>query len=375
MIEHRAIVAIDGDEATVDIRDLDQTARAVLFAALQDSCATTMAKAHTGEGPDPRFPEADKLIREMRRIWDHWSDWLVGRFVATRPNTTGRAAVLRQHQAGAIAQATGIDTDPDVTEHLVHIGTLPPDYQTEAPVSHAVRLGTSLDPYEQPDPTPRAPRATPDPVHATAGLTPEDRIAVRYAQERAAVFMRRPVSSLHLALSRAELEARRGHTRNLTEEERSKIGATVAQALQGRASVAETARRLKDATKGTSLTNDMDRVARTELHFAHAFGAYAQLRSMVPPGDDPMVYKIINRGACTACRRIWGHSANPKHYKLSAIEARERDGGNFGLPAAKWGPTIGPTHPNCTCGGLHLWNPAVHAAVQDVAAAMRARNV
>ena len=158
----------------------------------------------------------------------------------------------------------------------------------------------------------------------------------------------------------------------LSEEETQTVRRTVVEGIAEHASVAEVARSLRDATIDTALTNDMDRVSRTELSFAHNHGAYVALVAGLEPGEDPLVYKIVSPGACEQCRRIWGHPTNPVHYKLSVVEAWSNAGGNFRKPAKQWGPTIGPTHPRCTCPPLLRWNPEVHDAVQDVAAELAA---
>jgi hypothetical protein len=123
-------------------------------------------------------------------------------------------------------------------------------------------------------------------------------------------------------------------------------------------------RDLRDAVAGTPLTNDMERVARTELRDAHAEGAYQTLKAETERLglNDPEVYKITSPTACADCVRIWGRGGS-KRYRLSQVEAWEAQGGNMGKPHQQWGPTIGTVHPNCGCGPLLYFNASTHQAM------------
>ncbi len=122
--------------------------------------------------------------------------------------------------------------------------------------------------------------------------------------------------------------------------------------------------------QGTTLTNEIDRIVRTELAFSHSWGAYRALKSQAAENlgqGDPYVYKFASPHACDECRRIWGEPHDPIRYRLSTIEAREAAGANFRLPRAQWGPVIGPVHPHCTEGPLQLWNEVLVSAINDAA--------
>ena len=144
--------------------------------------------------------------------------------------------------------------------------------------------------------------------------------------------------------------------RELTEREYAAVRPVIQQAIVERRSARELARELRAAVAGTKLTNEMERVARTELRDAHASGAYQALKEQAGLAGlpDPEVYKITSPTGCQQCIRIWGRGGS-RRYKLSQVEAWEAQGGNYGRPAAQWGPTIGTVHPNCTCGPLLLY--------------------
>ena len=158
--------------------------------------------------------------------------------------------------------------------------------------------------------------------------------------------------------------------RQLSEAERWAVGTAVAEAIRTGQTQQRLARELRDVTRGTVLVNDMDRVARTELHFAHAHGAYVGLKEQarLVGDEDPLVYKLVGGDACEHCRRIWGPSGSPHTYRLSYIEQREASGGNFRLPSSEWGPVIGPVHPNCREAALLYFHPDIHDAIQEAAA-------
>jgi hypothetical protein len=151
-----------------------------------------------------------------------------------------------------------------------------------------------------------------------------------------------------------------GLLRTLTDREAIRIRQAIAGGLERKASPSELRSSLHEALTGSpSLQNDLDRVVRTELHFAQAHGGYVSLKTQAKDAgeDDPWVYKITSPRACAACRRIWGSNPrDPVKYRLSYIEGREAAGGNFGKKQKDWGPVIGPVHPNCAEGPLMTWH-------------------
>lgn len=365
----RHVVTVDahGDHAHVDVSDLPRALRGPVLAALADGeemALVPLEKAERGEGPDPRFPEIEGLVAQLRASWERWASWLARKLTgATTPEAIDDA--MASHEAGVLASTTGTTTDPYRVRELVDARELPKDYALTAPVAMAARHGLALDPAA-PVRVPAGPRPPPE-----RPLTPRERAAVDYASERAAVYMRRPVAAMHGAVGKVMLDAGRSRNRSLSEAERRMVSDVIVGSVAGRLTVEQTAQRLRDAVRGTNLTNDMERVAVTEIAFAHSWGAYVTLKASAPAGQDPKVYRIASPNACSDCRRIWGPSRNPVLYLLSAVEARENAGGNFGLPHGQWGPTIGPVHPRCCCPPLLRYEAKMHDAIGDAADDLR----
>ncbi len=227
-------------------------------------------------------------------------------------------------------------------------------------------------------------------------LTRSDEAALDFVRRNAALKMRRPLGAMHDAMREVAIrqtaprvsegpdsatprppgepgggatspdEPRGGRT--LSAEESRIVRATVARAVTERRTPAQLQSDLRDAVANTTLTNDMERVARTELRDAHAEGGYQALKQQAAAAgiDDPEVYKITSPTACAECVRIWGRGGS-KRYRLSQVEAWEARGGNYGLPKQQWGPTIGTVHPNCACGPLLFFSPRTHRAAMTAA--------
>ena len=324
-----------------------------------------------GEGEDPRYSRLFKLIRHARRDWRTWGDQLVAEITRLLdagkllPMTSANEAVLlellRDHELALVARITGRPPAPRrELERLKRKGLVTPEVEHTALLAVSYRIGRGLDMLE----AHRINKAPP--VSQTVGdalkveLTPRDREAMAYVQRRGAVFMRRPAAN---AVSEAQ--------RVLSEAEYAPIRETLEEGVSRRWSRAKVARELQQAVVGNpSLTNDFDRVARTEMVFAHNHGAYMALKHQADGAglEDPEVYKMVSPNACRECKRIWGPPGAPKRYRLSFIEQREAAGGNFRLKRAQWGPVIGPIHPNCTEGPLQIWHRDLHEAIEEAAA-------
>lgn len=312
--------------------------------------ATRTTRTDLEKVPDLRFPELTTLIRKARLDWRRWSDALidaVDELVSKRGTTHPRLReeleeLFAEHRVGFEMGWAGPRNERRRTMSTVELGyrssrrrdvTRPPTTMQSHPTTEQI----VREAWE-------------------ADWTPRDEDAANYARARAAVYMRRPVSMVWTELDR-----------KLSERELAKLRPVIAAGVRDRVSSVDLARDLRDAVQGTTLTNDMDRVARTELAFAHGFGGYVELKKQaeVMGDEDPWVYKQVSPVACRHCREIWGPPGNPNRYRLSHVEQREAAGGNFRLPADQWGPVFGPAHPHCTCGPLQYWNEAVHDLVEE----------
>ncbi len=360
-------------------RHLELVVGTALLHGDEDADLVPLAKAvDDGEDVDPGWPQFRALLGESLQPWRAWQRWLLeqlGRLELRRgrnPVIAGAVRdVLRRHEVGVIAATTGATLDEDTADELVASGDLPANYPTTALVPQAFTLGLGADPDEV-----RAPGRVTSPRLPT---TPQELGALSYARSRAAVYMRRPVDSLHRAVSGVltqegvDLDPRR-----LSADERAVVANIIERGLQEKLSSRQLATRLRDETAGTTLANEMERVAKTELSYALTHGAYAALKSKLRPGEDPEVYKQASPDACDDCRRIWGPLKDPVRYRLSYVEAREAAGGNFRLPRKQWGPTIGPIHPRCFPAGTRIatasgWKPVERVNVGDMVWTHRGR--
>ncbi len=331
----------------------------------------------SGEPPDPRFPGLIKLVRLAQGDWSAWGRQLVDVVVERirsgdlLPLTeTGEAQLrelFRAHEVSIVGRFSGRGLDKEARRLLAAQGLVPSEGASL--IELAWRLGRQVSSLQGPPglPTEGAERESIEAIVKALTVRPlsaPEREAVGYIERRGAVYMRRPVTLTTQGLQRV-----------LSDTELGLVRGVIKRSAETKAGWRETAAKLRATPQSPSLQNDFDRVARTELHFAHAEGALHTLKeeaSLV--GDaDPLVYKIVGGDSCRDCRRIWGPMAAPRTYRLSEVEARNDGRGNFGLPRASWGPCVGPIHPNCTEGPLHLWVPAVHDKVTELAALLRNR--
>lgn len=381
----RAVVraAAHGDEVNVqtNLGTMDACLYPAVFAALGQHLGLDpepLRKAVEGDGssqdhepPDPRYPEITRLIEAARKDWILWGDQLVAKvgellhagklLPMTRANEKVLHELFRDHQVRLVLRMAGTHPDREKVEDLIRRGLVDKGVQTSSYIDVAWKLGRGLSMLEA-HKMDRAGSPSLESIVRKAvkyDLTPQDEEAIAYVKRRGAIFMRRPAE-----MTTSELD------RELNDEEYRAIRQAVARGVEQRHDSKRVARELHDALKGNaSLQNDMDRVALTELAFAHSHGSYVALKAQAAEvgQDDPWVYKFAGAGACRDCRRIWGPPSDPKRYRLSEIEAREAAGGNFKRPRREWGPVIGPVHPHCTEGPLQYYHPDLVDAINAVA--------
>lgn len=369
MNRYRIEVETHGDCLHMHTGKLPPEIAAAVAAALASNHGLQIEPLHkgrsSGEGPDPRFPELQRLVESVRPKWLKWSMWLLDHILAMfrsgrTPPAGLLARVFSQHEIGAIAEITGATQNRQVAVDLIRTGDLPTAYQSRAPVSEAFAHGLALDSRTPP----RIPTEQAIPRTPRTPLSDSEVAAAEYARSRAGIYLQKPVTTLHQSVQHALIDS------GLAIDDRampSPVREAVAASIETREKLQQAKRRIEASIDDAGMLGDVERIARTELQQAHSHGAYTALRARAGEAD-PLVYKIASPGACEDCLRIWGHPGNPVHYKLSAIEAHEAAGANFRRKRSEWGPTIGPTHPNCTCPPLLEWHPDVHDAVQDIAA-------
>jgi len=358
-----------------NLGDLDKGHQAAILASLMLDCGLSpddLRKAHTiDDGPlDPRYPEITILVRKAMRDWDRWGKQLVatlekaldhGRLLPMSPATEAMVLeLLRDHEVAIVYRLTGRGIpDQSAMERLVASRWIEPGKPSLIETSW--RLGRGLD-MRQPHAVTREKAPTLEEVVRRAmerPLTRQDTSALEYCQRNAAVYMRRPAAS-----TTAEME------RVLNHAELAAIKAVESKAIEKKWSARKFASELAEGLQGhPTLINDLRRVARTELVFAQCHGAYTALKEQMKGAgiEDPQVFKMASPFACVDCKRIWGLPGSPIPYRLSEIENREAQGGNFRKPRAQWGPCIGPIHPNCTEGPLQHYDESLIEDLNEIA--------
>lgn len=368
-MELRADIVIDDHEAVhirTNLRKADSCLHEPIIGALAAHLGFHMeplTKASFEDQLDPRYPALTVLVRAARRDWVSHGEALVetisrllreGRLL---PMTASSEALLqelfRDHHVRIQVNFGGHTTDKKRLDRMVQRGLIDPDHAEKAHIPVSYRLGRGLEMLNvhRVKPTKAAPSiATVVRRALDVELTPQDQDSMLYAQRRAALYMRRPAQSHTDAIER-----------QLTEAEVSTIRTATATAVDKRHSAKQLERELRATLKGPALQNDFERVAVTEMAFAHSYGAYEALKqqSAAAGHKDPLVYKFVSPGACGDCKRIWGPMGNPNKYRLSVVEAREAAGGNFKKHRRDWGPVIGPVHPRCTEGPLQFYDASM----------------
>jgi len=366
-----ALVFADGLKLSTNLAGYPEDVRGALYRALGrhlGCCEHEMEKAVHGEPPDPRYPELEKLIRAAQRDWTRWGSDLVdevSKLVGGKKLPLSASLELRlqellqDHQIRLAAIFSGrwpgkLALPPNVLLFRKELGTSP----TEA----AFHLGRVRQVFEVHfPPTKERPLSEAVKEALAKPMTKQEKAALRYVQDRSFQYMRRPAWGAAEALG-AEL----------VQQEYADLRDGLAGAVERREGPVAIKHRLQEALQGhPTLQNDLDRVVRTETHFAHAFGAYVALKEGAAKSgeEDPEVYKLVSPRACPDCRRLWGDPNSPKRYRLSEIETWEAQGGNFKKPHKEWKAVIGPTHPNCTEGPLQYFDEELDASIKRAAKA------
>jgi len=95
---------------------------------------------------------------------------------------------------------------------------------------------------------------------------------------------------------------------------------------------------------------DLERIAATELKNAHSEGVATYLEE--EHGDQALVAKIPNPGACPSCLEAYTtDGATPRVFTLAALRA---NGSNVGRKARERKPVVESHHPHCDCELVHV---------------------
>lgn len=363
----------DGVRLTQDLHRLPPNiARAVVAALGERLHLHPLEKATpaTHSFPDPVSPELFVLLERARADFQRHGARLVaeiGKLLNAGqllPLDERNEKLLRElfadHEVGMVAEFAGHHWDSDRLRRLVKAGLVRADYAETATLPLGYRLGKGLEVL-------RPMQIAEDQEPALASiveralrvpLTDADHTAIRHIRQRGAAYMRVPIA-----------RAQAGVSRELTAEEYRLVRGTIAHGLRKNRSTAQVTADLTAAAMHTQLTNDLDRVARTELHAAKSQGAFEELKSQSQRlgEQDPWVARQCDARACTHCRRLFGVGRDVKPYRLSEVEANTLAGGNFGRKAADYVPVIGPLHPQCRCAPWFVWSQDLVDDIEDLA--------
>jgi len=135
----------------------------------------------------------------------------------------------------------------------------------------------------------------------------------------------------------------------------TKIQREVARGVDERATAAEVAKRIRDATM--DLRRDWLRVAHAEMHNA-VEEAKAIVLAHRSPDRDPRVFKRPNPSACAFCVLLYlkPDKVTPRVFRLSELLANGTNVGRqarrpslSGRSRTQWKAVIGAVHPFCRC--------------------------
>ena len=183
-------------------------------------------------------------------------------------------------------------------------------------------------------------------AHREIPLSREEAFAVRQAQQHAAVYCRGLGNRVDIVTGQVAIEADQAQRVQYEETIRDET----AQAVWGRETADQLRSRLGRATG--NWTRDLKRIAATEINNAMQQGRGDRIAGEY--GEDALVAKIPNPGACPKCLQAYiGPDGKPRIFRLSAIRyetnARDPADPTRARPQAEWVPTLESQHPWCRC--------------------------
>jgi hypothetical protein len=168
--------------------------------------------------------------------------------------------------------------------------------------------------------------------------------AMGIAQERAGQYAVGLGNRWSASLGRVVVDA----DQELAQRTRKIIRDETATAVAERKTRQELATRLGQMTEDWS--RDWDRIAATELQAAHQ-EAYFEA-SLERHGEDGLMARVPDPGACRHCRRLYLEDGKPMVRPLSWWA--DQGTSNAGLKQADWKPVYGPIHPWCRCQSVRV---------------------
>ena len=210
----------------------------------------------------------------------------------------------------------------------------------------------------------------------SSNLTELDRHLIRHIRARSGSYLRRVAYTACDTANQRLLEAdREAVVRTMLSGQKVKINPTQLASMMSDLAGKLRQKGGKKIYAGGRWERDWRRVVRTEMAFAHSYGALtsAMQRHHENKGHDGksplkvphvLVFKqpqTVTRNEkgrvmtpCSHCHRIWYHDDETP--KLMPLKEVIENGENEGRKARDWVATVGPTHPNDLCGPLRFFN-------------------
>lgn len=260
--------------------------------------------------------------------------------------------IVRLHHAAFLVEAFGPEAaglDQDSLRELVRLGLLTAEDaagQGPDPVGDAWLAGMVLarlrDLQDQADTVGEAlsydqveDELRRDPV----ALGPVERRALQAARNSAGQYCRGLGNTVDEELRVVAIEADDAQAAWFREH----VEEATAEAIARRATVDHLRSELGHRTEDWA--RDLERIAATELKNAHLEGVASYLEE--EEGDQVLVAKLPNPGACESCREAYTtDGVTPRVFTLQALRA---NGSNVGRKARERKPVVESHHPHCDC--------------------------
>jgi hypothetical protein len=250
---------------------------------------------------------------------------------------------ILQDASAAIAVASfGYEPTDDELQRLVDEGWIDPQL-TEGLIDTAFRAGQLA--ADDPEVENATYQTVTDRLEANpVRLSEVERQAIEVAKDRAGQYCTGLGNRYIDKLGRIAIEADQA----LARRTRQAIKDETAQAIAERKTRKELAQALGELTEDWS--RDWDRIAATELQAAHQEGFFECV--MAKHGDDAMMARVPDPGACKTCLRLL--TENGKPIVRPVLWWLSQGNSNAGRKQKDWKPVYGPIHPWCRCSSIRV---------------------